>query len=348
VATEIWRYWWQRGQYGEGRSWLQRALDASVGADPVLTATAEYAIGNFAAILGDYAAAEKHLQTSIALWRQLGDLSKAAEALSVRGNIALNQLDYEAASSMGEEALQVFREHDDRRGIAGALYDLALVARGCGNYPRALQLLDESMAIWTQVGDTNWIATVGFGLGMTHRLAGDPARAGAALATASELYRRLGDRYGLSSVAIEEGHLAREAGDLPRALALYGEALRYYQAIGYEELIVYCLEFVAAAAAHVNPEVALQLLSAAEAARTRSGFPPAAEHDAKIIESGRELATRAVGDSATRYFEVGRALSLLEAQDIALQFVAQMPRSGKPHASSETASRSPDDSRDLD
>jgi hypothetical protein len=152
----------------------------------------------------------------------------------------------------------------------------------------------------------------------------------------------------LSSVAIEEGHLAREAGDLPRALALYGEALRYYQAIGYEELIVYCLEFVAAAAAHLNPEVALQLLSGADAARIRSGFPPAAEHDAKIIETGRELAIRAAGNSATRSFEVGRALSLSEAQDIALQLVAQTSRPGKPQASSETASRSPDDSRDLD
>jgi predicted ATPase/class 3 adenylate cyclase len=348
VSTEIWRYWWLRGQYGEGRSWLQRALDASANADPLLVATAEDAIGNFAAILGDFAAAEEHLGTSIALWRQLGDLRRAAEALSVRGNVALNRREYEAARSMGEEALQIFRQHEDSRGIAAALYDLALVARGKGDYTQAWQLLDESIARWRRLGDKNWIGKVEEALGMTHRLAGDPARARTALATAGELYQRLEDQYGLSSVAIELGHLAHDDGDIPEALALYGEALRYFHSIGYEELVVYCLEFVAAAAAQLDPAVALQLFGAAKAARIRSGFPPIADHDAKIIDTGRELATRTAGGGAARFLEVGRALSLAEAQDAAFHLVAQLPRLSNTSAPPEAAIRSPDYSRDQD
>lgn len=348
VGAETWRYWWLRGHYVEGRSWLQRALDASVNADPFLIATAEDAIGNFAALLGDYAAAEKHLQASIALWRQLGDLRRAAQALSVRSNVALNLREYEAARALGEEALQIFRQHEDTWGIAGALYDLALVARGEGDYPRALQLLDDSMVRWTKLGDKSWIGKVGEGLGMTHRLAGDPARARAALATASELYRRLEDRFGLSSVAIEHGHLAHDDGDISGAVALYGEALRYFQSIGFAELIVYCLEFVAAAAAQLDSAAALQLFGAAEAARTRSGFPPVAEHDAKIINTGRELATRAAGEDAARYLAVGRALTLAEAQDAALHLVAQTLIPSKAPASPEAAIRGSDYSRDQD
>jgi predicted ATPase/class 3 adenylate cyclase len=348
VGAEIWRYWWLRGHYGEGRSWLLRALDASENTDPLLIAAAENAIGNFAAILGDFAAAEKHLQTSIALWRQVGDLRRAAEALGVRGNVALNRREYAAARALGEEALQIFRQHEDTRGIAAALYDLALVARGEGDYPRALQLLDESMARWTRQGDKNWIGKVVEGQGMTQRLAGDPVRARAALATASDLYRQLADRYGLSSVAIEYGHLAHDDGDIPGALAQYGEALRYFQSIGYEELVVYCLEFVAAAAALLDPPVALQLFGAAEAARTQAGFPPVADHDAKIIDTGKELATRAAGETAARFLKIGRALSLAEAEDAAFRLVALAVRPSSAPASVEAAIRSPYYSRDQD
>ena len=169
LATRLRRFWWMHGSFGEGRSWLERAL-ALGAADPALMAHAEYGIGDLAAIAGDYRVADIHLQTSIALRRQLGDLPAMAEALSVRANVAVNLRDYDRARALGEEALTIFREHGDARQIAGALYDLGVIAREQGDVARARRFLEESWRrgavsddlIWTARSRSGWRWRIGW------------------------------------------------------------------------------------------------------------------------------------------------------------------------------------------
>ena len=322
LATQLRRFWWMRGHFGEGRAWLERALAVDAAADPALVAAAEHGLADLAAISGDFLAADAHIQTSIALRRELGDLPAVAESLSVRANVALNLRKYEDAQALGDEALQIFREHGDRRGIAGALYDLALVSRGRADYAGALQLLEASLAIWRGLDDAIWTATVALGIGMTHRLAGTTSDARAWLTEASDLYHRLGDRFGMSSAAIEQGHLARMAGETDEAIGLYGEAMAYFSSIGYTDFVVYCIEFLAAAAASGrDAALALRLFGATAAARAKLGFPPVADYDAKIVTEGCATASQAVGDAARHHLAAGAALSLDQARAAARELV---------------------------
>jgi predicted ATPase/class 3 adenylate cyclase len=331
LSTRLWRFWWTHGHLGEGRSWLARALSTSSQADPRLRARAEFGLGELSLFAGDYTAADEHYEAYIALVRDLGDKRAMADGLNSRANVAINLRKYAEARTLGEEALQVGREHGDVRGIGGALYELGLVARGQGDYERARQLFEESMAAWLELDDLAWMATVAMALGITHRLERNPGKARPRLRDANDLYRRLGERSGAATVALEFGHLAREAGDIAQAIVCYGEALRYFDSIGYSELVVYCIEYLAAAkAAHHDAEIALHLFGAAETARTTLRLPPVGESDARIVENGLAQATQAAGSDAERLLESGRALTFDQARDEAIRLIGTVAAGTSP------------------
>jgi predicted ATPase/class 3 adenylate cyclase len=326
LTTCLVRFWRMRGHFGEGRSWLERALAIGSATDAALRAAAEYGLGELLTSSGDYLAADAHYTTSAALRREIGDMLGVARALSNRANVAVNLRHYDEASALGDEALHIFRNHNDRRGTASALYDLGLVAREQGQYEQARQDFEESLAIWRQLDDLSWTAIVTMGIGVTHRLAGETAEARVRLGEAGALYRRLGDRYWLATLAIEDGHLARDAGAIDEAMGLYGEALRYFDSIDYQEAVVYCIEYLgASAAARQDAAAALLLFGAAETLRASLRLPPVGASDAEIVRTGRDWATRVAGGDAERFFAAGQSLTLAEARDKALALVDAMP-----------------------
>ena len=333
LAPRLWRFWWLRGYLGEGRSWLERALTLDPAADPDAIARAEFGLGKLCSDLGDFAAADKHFKACIEVRRALGDILGLAEALSALAVVAVNLRTYDDARALGEEALHISRQHGDARVTGRALHDLAMVAREQGDYARARPLYEESMAIWRALDDLIWIAFVTLGLGVTHLLDGQHAEARARLEEARSLYTRLGDRYGLTIVATELAHLARMAGENDRAIALFGEALQYFAEIGASDAVVYCIECLATLAAERNdPVMALHLFGAARAARTTLGLPPPADRETRLLATGIDSATRAVGADAESLLAAGQALTLEQAREESLRFVALAAASATPAA----------------
>ena len=322
LAPRLWRFWWLRGYLGEGRSWLERAIAVAPSADAAMRARAEFGLGKLCSDLGDFAAADKHFKTCVEIRRDLGDMLGLAEALSASAVVAVNLRTYDEARALGEEALHISRQHGDARVTGRALHDLAMVAREQGDYARARPLYEESMAIWRTLGDLIWIAYVALGLGITNLLDGQYVAARAQLEEARGLYTRLGDRYGLAIAETELAHHARAVGEDERAIARLGEAVRYLVAIGASDAVCGCIELLAVSAAERNdPELALRLFGAAQMARSTLGLPPPGERDARLIASGRALATAAAGAEAESLLAVGRALTLDQARDEALKFV---------------------------
>lgn len=179
------------------------------------------------------------------------------------------------------------------------------------------------MASWRTLNEPSWTATVALGLGFTHRLEGDFQASRARLDEAQGLYTHLGDPFGLAVVAMEMGQLARDVGEITRAIALHGEALRSFAAIGAAEAVVYCLEYLAASAVAANdPEIGLRLFGAAEAARTALRLAPPDKRDVRLVAKGIEAATRALGEGKESPLAAGRALTLEQARDEGLGFVA--------------------------
>jgi predicted ATPase len=328
LAPRLWRFWWLRGYLGEGRSWLERALAAASSADAALRARAEFGLGKLCSDLGDFAAADKHFTSCVELRRKLGDMLGLAETLSARAVVAVNLRAYDQARALGEEALQISRAHGDVRVTGRALHDLGMVVREQGDYARARQLYAESLVAWRGLGDLIWTASAALGLGITHLLDEHPAEAKAPLEEARALYQRLGDRYGLAVVATERGHLARTAGELDQAIGLFGEALSYFGMIGASDAVVYCIECLATLAAERNnPAITLRLIGAAQTARTILDLPPPGDREVRLLAVGLDTARSALGADAEPLLAAGRTLSLEQAREESLRFVASIATS---------------------
>src|SRR5207248_451647 len=76
LGCALWWFWNARGPASEGRSFLERALTRSEGADGALRAKALYVVGNFAARMGDFGHAKTCCMESMALYQQSGDRKK--------------------------------------------------------------------------------------------------------------------------------------------------------------------------------------------------------------------------------------------------------------------------------
>jgi hypothetical protein len=200
-----------------------------------------------------------------------------------------------------------------------------MVAREQGDYARAQALYEESMGIWRSLDDQVWKAFVSLGLGITQLLDGRYAKARAPLEEAQSLYERLGDRYGLAIVATEIAHLDRATGDHDHAIMLLGNAVHYLAAIGASDALSGCIELLATFAAERDEGVvALHLFGAIESARSSLGLPPSGERDANLIAAGKSLAKRSGGKDAESHLAAGRLLTLDQARDEALRFVASV------------------------
>ncbi|MDP8924600.1 MAG: tetratricopeptide repeat protein, partial [Chloroflexota bacterium] len=103
LAATLWRFWYVRAYFTEGRDWLARLLPLP----------------------------EARVRTAT-----------RALALNGAGNLAYNQGDYAAAEACHQESLEIRRELGDRRGIAGSLNNLGLIARDRGDFAGATDLFE--------------------------------------------------------------------------------------------------------------------------------------------------------------------------------------------------------------
>ncbi|TME43630.1 MAG: tetratricopeptide repeat protein, partial [Chloroflexi bacterium] len=138
LAAALWRFWYVRGFFTEGRTWLAELLALPTGkARTAVRASALTAAGNLAYNQGDDAAAETLQQEGLAIWRELGDPRGTAASLATLGALAYRRGDCERATALLEESLLVKRERQDKWGIAAALHHLGEVALEQGHFSAA-------------------------------------------------------------------------------------------------------------------------------------------------------------------------------------------------------------------
>jgi predicted ATPase len=122
------------------------------------------ALGYFAVLRRDYAAADKLLDQDQALLRELRDdgltgfdrlqqQQALALADNVRGQVRLAQGDNDAAARLFTDGLAVARRAQDWIHQLASLYDLALARQAQGDLASAAGHLQEGLALAAQVGD---------------------------------------------------------------------------------------------------------------------------------------------------------------------------------------------------
>jgi tetratricopeptide (TPR) repeat protein len=275
LATALWRFWWLRSYFSEGRQQLIELL--TLGGEqtpPLLRGRALHALGELAFRRGDVAAARPWLERARALFEAVDDPLGVALTCRSLGRLALDEGDHAQARVLLEADLRMERALDHRVGLPWALTYLSWLAIFAGDHGSASQLLDEGM----------------------------------------RLCRELGDNEGVGRHLFSYGCLALDQGRLAVARTRFAEALSLFVALDYQYGVAYALEGLSdVAAAAGQPDSAVRWGGAAAAVREETGAAPASEFrrrheqwldraragldDATVLaawSAGRRLSPRAV------------------------------------------------------
>lgn len=141
----LWRFWWIRGYWQEGRSWLARILQQAASEAPEQRAKVLHGAGILARAQGDLASAETYLTESLALWRACQYPPGIAQALNSLGVLLFNQRDYERAQPFFEESRRLHQELGDQRRVAIALNNLGNIAYKQGQLQAAATHYETSL-----------------------------------------------------------------------------------------------------------------------------------------------------------------------------------------------------------
>jgi predicted ATPase/DNA-binding winged helix-turn-helix (wHTH) protein len=199
VGTLGW-FWSVRGYLREGREWIQRMLDASLGGPPTsISARAMVGAGVLIAQLGDDDGARRSYEGALAIYRTLGDRQGEGYALRSLGNVAFAQGDYATARSLCEQSLTIARELGDKHAVASLLGALGEAAGGQGDVASARDLLHECLRT-ARADNDRW--TAGWTLGrlatVEHR-AGNDDLANDSFKEALTILHDLQDQWGIAS-----------------------------------------------------------------------------------------------------------------------------------------------------
>ncbi len=231
IAGALWRFWFVRGYFSEGRKELEDTLSAtnyelaetnpqSAIRNPQLVdaarAKALNGAGRLADREGDHPGARSFYEQSLALRRELGDKRGEAESLRSLGILASHEGDYSTARSLYEESLALMKELGDKRGVAESLNSLGGVAYNEGNYPLAHSTYEQSLALMKELGDKGGTALLLNNLAIVVAdKEGDYALAHSLFEQSLAVRRELGDKRGIALLLNNSGGPGRQRGQLP-------------------------------------------------------------------------------------------------------------------------------------
>ncbi len=314
LCGALWRFWFRRGYWDEGRRWLQAALDLPAEhVQPATRARALSAAAELAAYQSDCAEAHLLLEQSIVLYRQLGDLDGLIEPLSRMGALLQDQGDTTGASRCLEESVALARQLGNQWALANVLYRQGHTVWLQNDMALGVMLTEESLAIARQQGDPSLIARILNNLGYMAWQQKDLARAAAFTQENLVLARELDDKLLLNSTLETLGSIALDSGELERAKAYFIESIELAKQLGRKGYAEYCLTLLArVAAAQGQSRQAARLYGAAERehiAETLLNASEKAEYERNVAAVRAQLDEEAF---ATAWAE-GRAQTVEQA-----------------------------------
>ena len=237
MTGALWRYWAARGDLGEGRRWLQAALNLPAEATSDVSAARAKALAGAASL----AIAHGHLNEAdvlsaqaVALARDLDNHHLRIATLNVHGILALQRNAHEEATRRHEEALELASVSGERDGVAAALTGLANIASRTGDLNRAQELFTHSLVEYRAVGSVQGIAETLKNLCFLAMYAGAYDEAERLGSEALGHHRTEGDSGAIAETLWALGVSAQCQGHDDRALLLHQESLTLRQNRGDE------------------------------------------------------------------------------------------------------------------
>jgi predicted ATPase len=210
LAGRLAWYWYLRGHYQEGGSFLEAALERTA----------------------DGAPGEDRLR-----------------ALAGAGRLALLECEYDRAAELLREARGLALTLGDRRGEAEAAQLLGSIARERGEYHAARELHAQSLVLWQSLGDRreaaraqNYLAFVGW---LGHPFGQPDGDIEALACEAEHALTALGDVEGTVWALLNRGAIRHYRGDLAGARAVLEQAFAEAASVRFQEGIAWALDLLA-------------------------------------------------------------------------------------------------------
>jgi predicted ATPase/DNA-binding CsgD family transcriptional regulator/Tfp pilus assembly protein PilF len=327
LAGVLWFFWIHHTSApGEARLWLTRALQVASAGHSAARGKALLALGAIEWRQGDYGVAGPHLDQSVEIFREIGDIQGLANAFHLAAHVLFERRDFHQA----REFFQASREAHDRTGdVLGGLPligDLGMVAYHQGDYETAQGWFEACLRSCREHGVTDHAADSLNRLGDLARLAGDVVHAQELYRESLALWQGVHGSPGIASALHKLGQTARRRGDSLEARRLLAESLALQQEIGNKQGIVECLVALAGLALEdAPPERGGELLAASEAQLDGLGAPLAPADQADFA---RDLAHGKASLSAQAWATAqkkGRSLGLAKALSLALASLPAHP-----------------------
>lgn len=318
LAGALWRFFWLRGYFSEGRRWLEQALALSD--EPTADrARVLVGLGVLARLQADYGEAEKHLEAAQALTDQLELPALMGMALLNRGAIAENRGDYSTAAELAADAESAYARAGDLRGVGQVILNRGMLHLDRDNLTAARAHFERSLEIFSEIGDLTLIALAAGNLGWTLAANGEADLAAKYYSESLAISDQLGDIRGLANTMASLGRLTLAQQDRDAARRNFVDALECFRELGEVRGCGECLFNLGLLEAGGGDAIrAVHLLASAAAIRERIDAPlwPAEQraHDDVAAELRRCL-----GDGFQTAWRAGQALTLEEAILLALK-----------------------------
>ncbi|HEX6034912.1 MAG TPA: tetratricopeptide repeat protein, partial [Anaerolineales bacterium] len=224
-------FWHNKGHLSEGNLWLEKILASGIGTQGKERAKALHASSILLTRTGDYIRARSFAESSIKLYREIGDNRGAGLVLADLGaSLHFDDKEEEARESL-EESLRLLRATGERWEIAYALLWLGDTWFRMGDIEHAATTWEESLRLTRELGDHYLIAWSLGGLADVTRLRGDYKRATGMFRESLSLYLSSGSKFGPPFTLEALGLVAVALGDAKRAARLWGAASAWREAI---------------------------------------------------------------------------------------------------------------------
>ena len=224
-------FWHNKGHLSEGNLWLEKTLAAGIGIQGKERAKALRASSILSTGSGDYIRARAFAESSVKLYREMGDNRGAGLVLADLGASLHWGGQEDAAIEALEESLHLLRAAGERWEIAYALLWLGDTWFRMGDIERAAISWEESLRLTRELGDHYLIAWSLGGLADVARLRADYKRATGMFRESLSLYLGSGSKFGPPFSLEALGLVAAALGDAKRAARLWGAASAWREAI---------------------------------------------------------------------------------------------------------------------
>jgi non-specific serine/threonine protein kinase len=216
-------YWLNRGLLGLGYRLTVAALDRP-GAQPrnLARCLTCHVAGQLAFFMGRYAEAERYLEESVAIGREIDDKRRITQALTLLGVVCIDHEDRSTARRHLHEALALARELGDKVQLALALNAVAELHRAEGELELAESHYEESLAVRRGLGDRDGVAIDLLNLTVTSITRGLGERARSYLREAHAIADELESKKLSQAVLDAATGLAASLGQMEAAARFYG------------------------------------------------------------------------------------------------------------------------------